>query len=406
MFDRLPLELLTLICDLGAQECNWKLQDYVAFRALCLSGCRSRVPDRLALDVVEYACLNDRLDLIKDLPFDHTLETPWSDLMFQIYRWIISSSDSAALLIHFLDDPRIAVSQTSFRKIIELACEYGRLGIVKSLSQDPRSEDSFCSNVPFQIACRQGHLDVVIFLLQDHRTDPSKQSSFAFRIACEKGHDRVVARLLLDSRVDPEAYEHYSLHVACFRGHLKVVEELLKDARICPSAQNNIAISSAAKSGSADLVRFLLSHDRVNPCDRNNEALRFAAKYGYFEIVKILLQDPRIDPSVSKDAALQEAVTNGHIEIVSFFISEFSFPRFTLFCAFHKAVRYEHLDIVKVLLRAPRASKYIDDECLMDCIYLSKSKEDLDLFEGLMAKYAKRERLQKERESARKRIKV
>lgn len=102
MLDRLPVEMINLICQLGVEQCHWNRYDYLAFKDSCTMAYKSRIPDQLALEILEYACSNDRLDLARELSSRKDLSKMIQSNVSKIYHWIIKNSDSTRLVSHFL----------------------------------------------------------------------------------------------------------------------------------------------------------------------------------------------------------------------------------------------------------------------------------------------------------------
>lgn len=60
----------------------------------------------------------------------------------------------------------------------------------------------------------------------------------------------------------------------------------------------------------------------------NNFPIRRAAAQGYYDVVLRFLQDHRVDPSANDDEAIKEASRNGHLEVVKILMKD---PRGTKF---------------------------------------------------------------------------
>ena len=117
--------------------------------------------------------------------------------------------------------------------------------------------------------------------------DPTVEGNKAITLACNHGRIEVVRVLLRDGRADPGVNESYPLVLAC-NHDIELVKLLLTDRRVDPGACDNRAIIVAATWGSADVVKLLLSDKRVDHRARNNEALYRARYMGRTEIIEIL----------------------------------------------------------------------------------------------------------------------
>ena len=124
--------------------------------------------------------------------------------------------------------------------------------------------------------------------------EASKDVQDLFFIACQTGRLSLVKLLLADPRVDPADYYNHAIQLASQNGHTEVVKLLLADKRVNPAAGNNYAIQFASQNGHTEIVKLLLADNRVNPADDDNRAIRWASSNYHTEIVKLLLADPRV----------------------------------------------------------------------------------------------------------------
>lgn len=162
-----------------------------------------------------------------------------------------------------------------------LACQNGRLDIVKLLIDDERIDINRRSRYsPLYIACEEGHLEIVKMLINNPRIDLESQFVFPsgftpFSAACISGKSQVVQYLLsLDHDVitrsfnQPNHLEQSPFLLACLYGCVDVVKILLSDSRIEVNSRHPIRgttpFHAVCDEENIQLIKLLLQHDRID----------------------------------------------------------------------------------------------------------------------------------------------
>jgi len=186
---------------------------------------------------------------------------------------------------------------------------------------DPSSED----NEAIRLACELGRLEIVKILLQDDRVDPSTVDNEAFRIAVNNGfiyddndysarpsNDYMYngdAQLMPDTNVFNNIHQYrryerynkyphnvsddaqyYTLIYGDRQSYIEIVRILLQDERCDPSSHNNAAIRYASLNGLSEMVKMLLECDYVDPSANNNQAIQYACMGSDQGVVDILFR--------------------------------------------------------------------------------------------------------------------
>jgi hypothetical protein len=81
-------------------------------------------------------------------------------------------------------------------------------------------------------ACWYGHVDLVKLLLEDAREDPSRDHNYAINAAAEGGNVQIIQMLLEDERVDPSDDGNSAICLAIERGNYEAVDTLSDDPRV------------------------------------------------------------------------------------------------------------------------------------------------------------------------------
>ena len=93
-------------------------------------------------------------------------------------------------------------------------------------------DPSDCNSYVIRIACDIGRLEIVKLLLMDYRVDPSVGNNYPIRSASESGYKEIAKLLLMDYRVDPSDIDNQAIRWASRNGHVEVVKLLFKDNRV------------------------------------------------------------------------------------------------------------------------------------------------------------------------------
>ncbi|KAJ3288682.1 hypothetical protein HDU76_007641, partial [Blyttiomyces sp. JEL0837] len=235
-------------------------------------------------------------------------------------------------------------------KILEVASEWGHLGIVKELVDNGYANGSESALVA---ASKNAHLDVVKLLSTLERTNlfPGFLSASSHGHVELNGHQQVVRILLQVNGINPSAQHNEALRMACTNGHLEVVKMLIPLPGVSVTCNQNEPIRQACFGGHYEIVQLLLGIRGVDASVRNNEAIGWAAENGHLQIVDLLLHLNNVDATARDNFAIRSAAAGGHRHVVEFLLQNTNADATAVDNeAIRLAARYGHVYTVMVLL--------------------------------------------------------
>ena len=128
----------------------------------------------------------------------------------------------------------------------------------------------------FHAAIIYNKLENIKKLLKSNRKvlDPSILEN-----ACRYGNLEIVKELLKDSRIDPSSSDNSAIKAASLHGHLEIVKELLKDPRV--ETPDETTLVNTLSYGYVDVVKELLKDPRMKKFDQHDsEFLNYINIYG------------------------------------------------------------------------------------------------------------------------------
>ena len=209
---------------------------------------------------------------------------------------------------------------------LHVACENGRLDIVRYLVNDQKVDPGYTSgdNTPLHGACGGGNLELVKFLVEEKKCDPTQivltEKVYAvspLHSACKNGHLDIVRYLVEEQRVNPADTTNYQhevvfppLHVACSMGHLEVMKYLI--GKGCSLTQmfkhhNGVCASAfqfACITGQVNVVRYFIDELKCDPMSKTESnleetyvsAFHIACMAGQVNIVRYFIDELKCDP--------------------------------------------------------------------------------------------------------------
>ncbi|KAL2827463.1 ankyrin repeat-containing domain protein [Aspergillus pseudoustus] len=243
----------------------------------------------------------------------------------------------------------------------------------KGSPPSPDDED----DLPLHQAATAGDLTRVNALLDSNAHDPNTTDatgSTPLHAAAKAGHWSI-CRLLLERGALPtiqNGHDSLPLHLAAKHGHLEVVRLLLEcDAK---SKVQNRPLYYAAERGYTEIVRLLLERGAsTSSAPFGENALHVAARGGHVRVCEVLLDHERKKTktgmslfralgigsgvnakNLGKHTPFACAVLKGHAPVVQVFlrsgmVSISAKDRDGVYL-FHRAVKNDHLEIVKAFL--------------------------------------------------------
>jgi hypothetical protein len=190
---------------------------------------------------------------------------------------------------------------------------------------------------PFVVKC--GFLQLADILLDDKSVDIRSYNDSAFSIACEGGYFNLVKRFLENKDLNPDkaGIGRCDSIVASVHGrHFDVFDLLIKDERTTVTDRVMYELLYVN-----DVGRFKECLKKSKN-DLTGNILHEACLCGKTEFVELLLKDERFDPNFVTPITVKTH------------------------CPLHAAVKYEHLEIVKILLK--------DSRTRVSDVVLSRSK--------------------------------
>ena len=337
----------------------------------------SRV-DKVGMSIAHHATLSNKTSIIK-LIFERKLIS--SDVKDKLgltplhYAVLLGFRQIILLLLNFIGcDPNSnAVGST---KPIHLACDKGRLDVVKSLlarsdcayDQTPAADD--CGRTPLHYAVMNGNISIVNFLVSKKDCDvlwrdiyghtPLDKAIFCNKLeivdyflnvagdevhkcvdthgatplhkACSIGNTELVKRLIEQFGCDPHVEDHYNytaLHHAVISGKLETVKFLVLDKQmsLASTKYNFKPLLLAAIHGHLDIIKFgiitLNCSPQLSDPQTHEQLIHIACQYGRNCVIEFLLQDCGCDASArtsDSKTPIHYAALGGNLQTVKLLI--------------------------------------------------------------------------------------
>ena len=217
------------------------------------------------------------------------------------------STDCVRILVELLEETCSDKSDKTVRlkdkDVLRMACDYGKLEIVKFIdwpSIDPISDISE-HDILVRIIVAKGHAHILKWL----HLKGKKLEEGLINFACKEGQLEIVEWLHNNW---PDGCNIEAMNLAANRGHLQIVKFLNENRT---EGCNQFAMDDASEHGHLEVVKYL--HYIGKAC--SVDAMDFASKNGHLEIVKFL-NDNRQDGCTTR--AMDSSARNGHIEVVRY----------------------------------------------------------------------------------------
>jgi ankyrin repeat protein len=175
-----------------------------------------------------------------------------------------------------------------------IAADLGIVELVELLGNhgaDPGTQYDY----PIRIACEKGRVEVVRLLLRSRRVNPTANNNLALQCAAENGHIEVVRLLLNHTKI---LFDTNSAILAVANGHAEVARLLLYHPNV-DLRDINLIMKDCVIFGNADILKLLLGHPKADPSIDNNYLIVIAAKKRGPEFVRLLLEDKKVAKSIS-----------------------------------------------------------------------------------------------------------
>ncbi len=229
--------------------------------------------------------------------------------------------------------------------VLKLACEKNCLTLVKFLIT--KGADIHINNdEPMKIACTEGNVEIVKYF-REICVDTCMENHILLRTAIKKNNYRLV-RYLLNENINIQTLEDILLSWTLKYEHLDILM-ILKDIGVNMHTNNESVLSWACKKNYQDIAIDLIN-DGANIHFDNDYIFRLSVKYNCVNIVERLLLDSDTNIHSDNEFALKMACKNGNHQIVSKLIDKGANVMIDNYYPIIIAIKYNHLDIVNILL--------------------------------------------------------
>jgi ankyrin repeat protein len=146
------------------------------------------------------------------------------DLYTKFFKACISGNVklvSKLLLMRNIHGEFIIKTSAKHQRAIRLACEYGKVKIIKILLEQNETDPCTSNNMPITNACENGHLNIIKLLLTYKKVFDNTNFDHLLELATIKGHINIARYLLeFDNRL---YYHNYAFVLACQYGHIEII---------------------------------------------------------------------------------------------------------------------------------------------------------------------------------------
>ena len=263
-------------------------------------------PSKSKYSLLLVACKKGNFSLLKSLVYDYHMDFNDKDcLSFKMA--LENERDEIALrLFDYGCDPK--AKDEHGRSLLHIACEKGRLGVVRALILNQHLElndQDSDGNTPLMLTIKKNHGKVALTLLTQYGCYPNTKDNDGnspLHVACMKGNLTIFQALVSHGM----ALESDMLILAIANSQNEVVFALLSEYGCDPNTKDNDGNSPlhvACIKGNLDIVKVLISHGAdLNSLDSGNDTpITLAVKNGREEVVLTLIREYGCDPN-TKDS--------------------------------------------------------------------------------------------------------
>lgn len=270
-----------------------------------------------------------------------------TNLIFSSDHWHYICVDAVVQnytdFFRFLIDNNIIITINNsniYSKYIELAAQYGSLGIVRlCMTRIPSTRH----NSAFYLACKNNHFSIVEYMLKNPIVNPIEYN--CLNIACINNNIDIVKLLLLNSRISQTAvystleqvYKNKNINIfKLILPHIQLTQNnikcLLNDAIMDTELEffkslflnqlntpniNRLFINTCIKFKRVEFIDFMLTNININ--NYKYELLNNATYYHSLDIIKLLVNN-NTDPSYNNNRCIKDASNYGFIDIVEYLL--------------------------------------------------------------------------------------
>ena len=400
--------------------------------------------NRFGVSPLLVACKKGNFSLLKTLVHDYHLDLNDKDCL-NFKMALENERDEIALgLFDYGYDPK--AKDEHGRSLLHIACEKGRLGVVRALILNQHLElddQDSDGNTPLVLATENGREEVVLALINEFGCDPNNKDSkgrsllhvalyggwyglfktlinnFNFDLNgqddCHETpltlaikHEREIRGISLES--SSPKFIHSLLKELLLDGKLQhdsplgaiqpkqLVSSMLRQFNIDPNLKDfegGTLLHLACREGRIDVMHTLIQTFKTElniRDDHNDTPLMKAVKYGRCETVKSLISDYGCDISIKGSngySLLHIAIVEGHMEMFEMLVSEFGMSPIVIDgddnTPLMLAMKKEKNELVLALLEKYSCGPNTKDNEGNSPLHVACMKGDLSLVQTLIA---------------------
>ena len=370
-------------------------------------------PSKIKYSLLLIACKKGNFSLLKTLVYDYHMDLNDKDCL-NFKMALENESDEIALgLFDYGYDPK--AKDEHGRSLLHIACEKGRLGVVRALILNQHLElddQDSDGNTPLVLAAKNGREEVVLASINEFGCDPNNKDSKGrslLHVALYGGWYGLSKTLINNFNFDFNGQddchetpltlvikrEREIRGISLESSSAKFIHSLLKELLLDGKLQHDSPLGAIQPK---QLVSSMLRQFNIDPNLKDFEGgtlLHLACREGRIDVVHTLIQTFKAELNIRddhNDTPLMKAVEYGRCETVKSLISDYgcdiSIKGSNGYSLLHIAIVEGHMEMFEMLVSEFEMSPIVIDGDDNTPLMLAMKKEKNELVLALLEKYS------------------
>jgi ankyrin repeat protein len=286
-------------------------------------------------------------------------------------------------------------------EIFRSACKYGRKNVVAWLLENYNINVCSKKYAAIKNICRYGHLDTLNYIMEcGKKINYNYNDDEFFQIACDNGKIGIVKLLLSKiNSIDIHCCYEYPFISACSGGYLDLVKllhdySIKNDTPIDISVMNYGAAIECCKNNQLHVLKWLIDNYEISLSEKKKEIFIAEALFnGNIDICKFIYKNYRIDLCVSENYIFLTCCRIGNIDAIKWYLEKIILKFKALCDGFTEACISNNILLSKYLYKqmcitkgcADNINLYVNDTLIHCTMIKTMSEKQFEMIKWIMS---------------------